>query len=751
MYHSFVKLTYTLVLLCAVAPLRAQGADSLVLPAAFVEPDTLKARVSSLIRLGFDQLEREDPQTAKQTFRQALSLNSEDPRIYIGLGRCFMDRKSRKLRILEIIERLFDKDYLSQAINNFQKAVELDSKNWEAHYWLATSYMKRVGSKDLERALEHMSQAFQLGGSRKDIRLRLALLHKALGDIENAEQILAELGGSGDGPVDPLANLELAKIEVGRKNYNQALLYYWRGVQGISTQEELNAYYDNIAVIATEQEQERFSTLKPDGAYNFFRSFWLKRDYQLGLSPGVRFIEHQHRLAVADSLFRVPFAARNPAITPLAPYYPEGDVPYDDRGIIYIRHGSPDKTISHMGEGFHPNESWVYYRGSHDFILHFVALGRIYEYQLVSTLDAAVKNSKGLLTDSGSLTYPSNAEEQTRLQWLRELYESRVEIGSGIYFRLYNDPGDQFNRMEEFENNAIGIATALQTESVESPYRQRLTSFYDLVEFRGTRADKSVLEFYAGVPGQEIAYQAEKEGYSYNIAYQFVVYNQDWQQVENLEKVEQYETMVNPHDLMDKLVVGLGKVELNPGSYYYFVKIRNGEAVGNFNGQIAVDSFAGDSLKSSQILAAQNIFTTVADSGKFKRYNLEVQPNPSRIYHPTDKMFAYQEIYNLRPDSTGNCNYRLTYIITSVKRDRNVLGRIVDTFKGLMTIDRAQERVVLAVDKKKVPMAERMVHEDVAIDISDNPDGLYELSIRVEDLNNSGSVFQRNTRFVVRR
>ena len=53
------------------------------------------------------------------------------------------------------------------------------------------------------------------------------------------------------------------------------------------------------------------------------------------------------------------------------------------------------------------------------------------------------------------------------------------------------------------------------------------------------------------------------------------------------------------------------------------------------------------------------------------------------------------------------------------------------------------------MEKKKAPVGYKMVHEDVAIDITDNRDGLYELSIRVEDLNNSGRTFQRNTRFFV--
>jgi len=186
------------------------------------------------------------------------------------------------------------------------------------------------------------------------------------------------------------------------------------------------------------------------------------------------------------------------------------------------------------------------------------------------------------------------------------------------------------------------------------------------------------------------------------------------------------------------------------GGDYYFVKIQNGRAVGNFNGKIHVDSFSGDSLQASQILTARDIYSSPADSNKFKRFNLEVYPHPSRIFHPSEKMHAYQEIYNLIPDEDGTYNYRLTYTITLLKRDRNIFGKIFDSFKFMIGAGSAREQIVLAVEKKKAPVDYKMVHENVAIDVSDNPDGLYELSIRVEDLNNHSRTFQRNTVFFVR-
>jgi tetratricopeptide (TPR) repeat protein len=742
------SLAFLLLFCCAAAP-RAEMPDSVIFPGSFIKQDTLNARISSLMRIGNVHLEQEDTELARGTFEKALKLDSTDPRIYIGIGRCYLERKDRRIKIFQIIERFFDKDFISKAIKYFNKALELNPDSWEAHYWLANAFIKRFGSNDLKLALEHMTKARELGGGHKDILFRSAVLHKALGDLRNAEQILSQLGSENEEKADPLANLELVKISIHRGKYNEALRYYWAGVKAISTEEELKAYFDEAVVLVNAQEHQQFAETSPEEAEQFFRTFWLKRDHELGLFPGMRLVQHYYRINVADSLYRVPFPSRSPAIMPVVEYFPEESVPYDDRGVIYLRHGQPDRSVSHVGEGLYPNITWIYHRNGKDLILNFVALRGVHEYQLVSSLDAAVMNFRGVFASDADGNFPTNAAESFRLQAMKEIYSSRLEIARGIYFRLLNNPYDPFAHLEEYEKNIVSLKTALATESVTSPYRRQLNSYYDLVEFRGKSDGKSRLEFFSGIPGGDISYSTGEDGYHYDIAYQLGIYDQQWRQVERFEEVEQHQSSINPKDLMDRLVVGLGKIDLIPGDYYYFVRIQNGSAVGNFNGKIHVDSFASDSLQASQILTAQDIFSSPANSSKFKRFNLEVYPHPSRIFRPSEKMYAYQEIYNLIPDEEGNYNYRLIYTITLVKRDRNMFGKIYDSFKSMIGAGSGREQVVLAVEKKKAPVDHKMVHEEVAIDISDNPDGLYELSIRVEDLNNSGSTFQRNTRFFV--
>lgn len=730
----------------------AAGPDSLLLRSQIIRRDTLATELNSLLRLGTERLDRDDPESARQAFDRALKLAPVDEKAWIGVGRCHLERKDSRARLIQIMERWFDLDNVSRAIKCFEKAVELAPGSAEAHYWLGSACMRRYGKDDLDKALHHLNLSLELGGFNRDLGFKLALLNKALGNLEDAEKVLSGIIEAEQGRIDPLAGLEMVKISLGRRNYDKVLRLYWEGVKNISGREEFKAYWDDVVMIADEEEQEQFDQTPPSMAEQFFRQFWFRRDHELDLSPGMRLLRHYYRLNAADSLYRVPFSRRNPSVGPLAANYPDIGVPYDDRGLVYIRHGQPDRTFSHIGEGLLPNETWVYYRpGAPDLVLHFAGLNGNREYQLITALSSVIGRQNDFLADMEGNVYPRDDEEATRLNWLRDLYGSRQEVGDGIYYRLLNHPGDPFALMEEEAENALYIRRALHSESVESPYRRSLRSFYDLVSFRGRASGRGSLELYLGVPGRDITFSRQTDAYYYDISFEMLLYDRQWRQVGRIEKTEQHKSSFNPHDLVDRLVLDLGSLDLPAGEYSYFIRIQNGEAAGQYNGSLRMDSFSGDTLQSSQILTARNIFASPVDSSKFKRYGLEIYPNPSRVFSPAEKMFAYQEIYNLKPAADGTCSYRVTYVMSTVSRDRNIFGAMFDTFKSIVGAGPGEEKVVLSADKTRVPLGRDMVQEEVAIDISDNPDGVYELSVRVEDLNLAGRMTKRNTRFVVKR
>ncbi len=108
--------------------------------------------------------------------------------------------------------------------------------------------------------------------------------------------------------------------------------------------------------------------------------------------------------------------------------YRSGSRDFDDRGIIYIRHGEPTTRASYAAPGLDPNESWRYSRPDGDLIFHFMAREDVQDYKLVESLFDVLGFSNALALRGGL----SGAEGDPTAQ---ELLLSREQL-SPIYGRL---------------------------------------------------------------------------------------------------------------------------------------------------------------------------------------------------------------------------------------------------------------------------------------------------------------------------
>ncbi len=104
----------------------------------------------------------------------------------------------------------------------------------------------------------------------------------------------------------------------------------------------LAAYGYDLETIWSTTEADSLRTLRAEARGEFLRRFWLKREGPLRI-PGERLIEHYRRLAYARLHFGRPNQPRNyewwqPIQT--------GSREFDDRGLIYVRHGPPHEVVT---------------------------------------------------------------------------------------------------------------------------------------------------------------------------------------------------------------------------------------------------------------------------------------------------------------------------------------------------------------------------------------------------------------------
>ena len=152
------------------------------------------------------------------------------------------------------------------------------------------------------------------------------------------------------------------------------------------------AYREDIELIATDEELERFDLQRGFARVTFLDNFWHARDRASLRVQGERIREHFRRMTYAERHFGLEVNRRHYALDPetlnRSDIYRSGSTRFDDRGIVYIRQGAPDDRVYSVTFGLQPNESWVYTRANGDLMLHFAANagGDIHDLRLINSV-----------------------------------------------------------------------------------------------------------------------------------------------------------------------------------------------------------------------------------------------------------------------------------------------------------------------------------------------------------------------------
>ena len=163
----------------------------------------------------------------------------------------------------------------------------------------------------------------------------------------------------------------------------------------------LLAYREALFAIADDSALAGFDAAGGAERADWLRRFWEERARRDLRDPTERLAEHYRRLAHATRHFALQLNRRYYSPNNL---YRSGQQWYDDRGVVWVRHGAPDDRVIVPLFGLPPLETWRYRRADGDLLLHFQAGGyssggldfggAIDDYRLVPTLfDAMYQRS----------------------------------------------------------------------------------------------------------------------------------------------------------------------------------------------------------------------------------------------------------------------------------------------------------------------------------------------------------------------
>ena len=550
---------------------------------------TLKSRILRLLATGAEDFEfvlARDSLFQDALFQYAvLRRNAGDLKEAINLGEAQLKRKP-------------DLDYALAGLIRFYQRYTMETEPAEARRWLQ---QQRGAFAPLFVGRTYERQSF----FRAANTTYAALLE---GDLPRATVLMA------------LAQLHFAwsKPETGTA-------YAQDAIAAISSRADALLMFDYVKTIVSPMESADFDRIADVAKYQrFFTIFWTKRDPMPAAPYNARMAEHFRRLRVAERhyLFHGFRAWYRSPFTHDARYFPASyalSSDYDDRGVIFIRHGEPDDYT--MGEA----QSWLYEDSL--LVYHFAPT-------CINTICSVTRHF--VPVPQGGTFSPS----------LVGLDGLDAERKSSRY-----------------------IAAGLTTDRHRWPERTRqLEVPYVIAAFRGL-GSRALVEVYYGIPTRDLT----REGIdTVAVEVGLLLHDQHWGRKSFVRETKHLSSSDAQAPYVDRF-----QIDLSNDVYRVSLHARSLQTphLSAHAFEYRPPRFDLPGLKLSDILLADSVLDLHGGQTR-DRGDLYVHVNPSGLFSLDQPLFAYFEIYDLTLSPEDRARYSVSYTLTPTGRKGEEQGAI---------------------------------------------------------------------------
>ena len=348
-----------------------------------------EARDSAMVhlRLGFlalrlgDLAGKKHYDDAASEFQWVVDLQPKWPYGWFGLGLAELGVGDAEFAVLRGIQSALGKDALTRSASDFAKSAEVDPGFVRGLVELSNTALRQRVNLRLDVALAALRRAARTPAARNsDVLLVRARVEREVGSVDSALVAIDSLVSRS--PANATALLELARVRfrLGRRDGGDP---WYRGLAGADAA-ALELYRYDLRFVLPDSTARAFDAATGAARAELMHRFWERRDYDELHAPGDRLVEHYRRLDMARHSYRLASTHRRYDIVER---YRPPVAEFDDRGVIYIRQGTPDDRATLEQPGVPYNESWVYHRkGGPDLLLHFVAREGVTDYRLVESV-----------------------------------------------------------------------------------------------------------------------------------------------------------------------------------------------------------------------------------------------------------------------------------------------------------------------------------------------------------------------------
>ncbi len=512
--------------------------------------------------------------------------------------------------------------------------------------------------------------------------------------------------------------LAMTRSAIAQKRETAAQDYYTQAVNALQSDADIRFLFEDMHYILSDKEYEVLQKLsKPGDIAEFYRVIWLRRDPLPASQINLRLMEHYRRLVYAEKHFRYD-GFRTQFNNPDKLHYLQFpkvfalNRKFNDKGLIYLRHGEPNDRISTLEADVQQNETWVYAADQRQrkLMFHFV-------------IDDNATGNNWRLT--------------ARLT--PEMIEDRLTTDP-IFQQLYM--ADAMERMR-YENQIADISredVAAGLDSDRHSWPKKINAFempFYLAAFKGT-GDKTRYNAYIALRASQLWQDGKEYTADHNLNYGIAVFDRRWKPVLRQEKIIRANTIKSWSDSLGYWPAQFTFESADPMLYVsVFARIPEEEKVGGYRFDLPVKRFPADSTSMSDIVAAASVRPADAED-EFTWRGLRIMPNATRNFAKKDPLYVYFELYNLPADSLQTARFTLQYRLKLLKKQP---GNIFKQISGLFS--RQQEETSNLVERFA---NDSISIEYLALDLSKKLAGHYELEI-IATLSESGIKVANKTEF----
>ena len=590
------------------------------------------------LRLGFLSLRLGDLggqahyDDAASEFQWAIDLQPSWPYAWYGMGLAEYGVGDSQVSFVTGLKTMLGKDALTRSAVAFAKSSEIDPSFVRGLVDLANTALRQRVNIKLGVALDALRRsAPTAAGNDPQVLLARGRVEREVGDGDSA--LVGFNGYLRNGTNRGLGLLEVARTLLLLGRFEGVTPYFEGAVVDDSI--AVAGYRSDLATIASDSVLGEFDGQQGARRAAYLRRFWGQRDRTELRTDGERLREHYRRLFYARKNFQLTSNNRHYDIVER---YRSGSRDFDDRGVIYIRHGEPSSRATYAAPGLEPNESWRYSRTDGDLLFHFIAREDVQDFKLVESLFDVLGFSNAVrLQDQANGAGDNVMAEQLML--------SREQL-SPIYRRLQSAGRGSTGRYQSQERRVgqESIAVGTTSDSYELRFPNELKAKSEVLAVGRDSAGHQVQIAYA-IAGSSLEPVTVTRGFLYSVRLRFVAMDDKGKVVASLDTTRHF---VAPERVPpNEHLVGRVGATVPTGALHYRLALQQGDDVGMTLPRDSVR--VGPSSSTALSLSDLVLGSRTANLGWRRTPDDTVLFNPLRTYKRGEEMELYYEIEGLRP------------------------------------------------------------------------------------------------------